>query len=74
MSSSNCSLWLIEAVIFHATLHHIGFNIVTQDSINRNGFETILDLATGVQDEVFDKVLKYLESWQDPNQNPDEQA
>jgi hypothetical protein len=42
--------------------------------INQNGFKTILDLATVVQEEDLDKLPKHLEAWRDAAAAPNHQV
>jgi hypothetical protein len=58
---------------FRAALQRIGFNARTHAAINKNGFETILDLAT-VQEDDLDHLPKHLEAWRDPEAGPNNQV
>ena len=49
---------------FCTALQWIGINAQTRATINENGFETILDLAT-VQEEDRNRLPKHLEEWRD---------
>ena len=58
---------------FHTALQQISFNAATHMVIFKNGFETILDLAT-VQEEDLDKLPKHLEAWRNPAAAPNQQV
>ena len=58
------------AVAFRAALQQIGFNVATQEAINENGFETMEDLVS-ISEEDLDRLPKHLESWRDPDLDPE---
>jgi hypothetical protein len=61
------------AVAFHAALQWIGFNVATQNAINENGFDTIVDLVS-VSEEDLDRLPKHLKSWRDPDLDLEDQV
>ena len=61
------------AVAFRAALQRIGFNVATQNAINENGFDTIVDLVS-VSEADLDRLPKHLESWRDPDLDPEDQV
>jgi hypothetical protein len=61
------------AVTFRAALQRMGFNVATQNAINENGFDTIIDLLS-VSEEDLDRLPKHLGSWRDPELDPEDQV
>jgi hypothetical protein len=60
-------------VAFRAALQQIGFNATTQNAINENSFDTIVDLVS-VSKKDPDRLPKHLESWHDADLGPEDQV
>jgi hypothetical protein len=56
-----------------SVLKRLGFNDATILALNKNGFKVAMDLLVPDEDD-FNRLPKYLESWRDPTANDDAQV